>query len=289
MRRALLALVVLLTCLSLPAPANAGQSGCELVELYPGYPSYRGLVAGLLGPGEVACLEDQQLLDPTFDRAAEDAANRAIAKEFGVVAAFVDWPWELWMLVGAERGYGYMCYSCTLISGYPAGARLESLNGPNDPRLLLNPVGEGFSFALSIELDDGSHPNMAMMASWMHDSWVRVLAFLASPQNLPTVQMIMRNAERVVKSYWCTPGPGCGASILTVCGVAERGGYVPSIPSLHPNDQLYILVAGMLASAYYLYGQISQMDTETRINTLVGQWQQHPEMSLVTLARQTFC
>ena len=71
------------TATPLPIEATSTQvvvGGCTLVELYPGYPGYRGYVAGVDGPGEVACLQDLMTDDPTFNKEAEDAANLAAAQ-----------------------------------------------------------------------------------------------------------------------------------------------------------------------------------------------------------------
>ena len=70
------------------------------------------MVAGLVGRSDTACLADLEALDPTFSKAAEDTANLQIAASLGVEGDPPLWTWEAWMAIGAERGFGFICFVC---------------------------------------------------------------------------------------------------------------------------------------------------------------------------------
>lgn len=59
---------------------SLAQQTCELVELNQGYPSYRGLVAGLVGHAETACLKDLEASDPTFSKSEQDQENDRVCR-----------------------------------------------------------------------------------------------------------------------------------------------------------------------------------------------------------------
>jgi hypothetical protein len=96
-----------------PATRPTEQSFVDaVVELYPGYPGYRGVVPGLVGKGDTAFMSELLTWDPTFSREREDEANREVARRLGIAGDIPDWTWEIWMAIGAERGYGSICYAC---------------------------------------------------------------------------------------------------------------------------------------------------------------------------------
>jgi hypothetical protein len=120
------------------APQDAA---CTVVELYPGYPGYRGFVAGLAGPGEVACLEHLQRDFPWFDRDREDQENAAAAVRLGLAGGPKEWVWENWLAIEAERGLPLTCYLCAR-EQFAAGASFQAAPvDPNDIRLLVGSFG----------------------------------------------------------------------------------------------------------------------------------------------------
>jgi hypothetical protein len=131
-------LVIFVLSLFMPNGSRAvAQSTCTSVELYPGYPGYRGMITGLKGVGDFQCLEVLQQENPTFNRYVEDGENVAAASRLGIHGTFRDWTWENWMEIEVERGQQPHCYSCLLLdpSAYPMsyGATVS----PDDPRLII--------------------------------------------------------------------------------------------------------------------------------------------------------
>jgi hypothetical protein len=135
--RSILLILVLVAAFPFAQPAaHAAQQRCTLVELNPGYPGYRGMITGLKGIGDFQCLQQLERQDPTFDRTAEDTANRRAAVALEIRGGPSDWTWENWMEIEIERGMVPQCYACLLVdpSIYPLsnGAQVPS----DDPRLI---------------------------------------------------------------------------------------------------------------------------------------------------------
>ena len=243
-----------------PTPLPTGtvapsSTGCELVELYLGYPGYRGYVAGIDGPGEVACLADLIAADPGFDRAAEDAANLAAARAIGLSGTPKDWTWENWMAIEAERGLPPICYSCLFRDPGPQEGGQKAAWDPADPRLQMGGYGttqaiaaaiartgaepggniEGF-FQSMLDPDDeddlgADHVLRALVgATWpghhtapeMLSAYDEVFAILMDMETQITYDHIWES-------------------------MLAQGGYAPTPPGVDIEDQLYMIRTGMEA------------------------------------------
>jgi hypothetical protein len=229
-----------------PTLTRDGRAGCELVELYPGYPGYRGYVTGIDGPGEVACLDDLIAANPRFDKPTEDAANQVAAQSIGLTGSPTDWTWENWMAIEAERGLVPTCYSCLFQDLDPPPSRKSAEWDSTDPRLQMG--GYGTSDALfsavtraGLELNmvafyedkfdpddqDALGPDHVLRAviglQWqghhtapeMLDAYDQLFAFLSEP----------------------------GLQFIDVSGetVLAQGGYAPTPPTAHIEDQVYMI------------------------------------------------
>ena len=67
-------------------------------------PDYRGDVTGLDGIGDHAFLEDILASNPGFDPPLEDPLNTEAARRLELAGAIIEWTWENWLGVEAERG-----------------------------------------------------------------------------------------------------------------------------------------------------------------------------------------
>jgi hypothetical protein len=216
------------------------------VELYPGYPGYRGYVTGIDGPGEVACLDDLIAANPRFDKPTEDAANQVAAQSIGLTGSPTDWTWENGMAIEAERGLVPTCYSCLFQDLDPPPSRKSAEWDSTDPRLQMG--GYGTSDALfsavtraGLELNvvafyedkfdpadqDALGPDHVLRAviglQWqghhtapeMLDAYDQLFAFLSEP----------------------------GLQFIDVSGetVLAQGGYAPTPPTAHIEDQVYMI------------------------------------------------
>jgi hypothetical protein len=231
------------------------STGCELVELYPGYPGYRGYVTGIDGPGEVACLDNLLAANPSFDKAAEDAANLAAAQAIGLGGTPKDWTWENWMAVEAERGLPRICYSCLFRDPGPQEGGQRAAWDPADPRLQLG--GYGTSQAIAGALSRvGVEPGGNTEALFQRildpndeddlgaDHVLRALMGAAWPGHHTALEMLSAYddlfAELMKNGTYINIDP-LWKSMLA------QGGYAPTPPGADIEDQLYMIRTGMEA------------------------------------------
>ena len=133
-RRAVIAGAGALTLRAAVGDLTSAQ--CSEVEVFPGYPGFRGYVTGVDGFGDVACLAELEASDSGFDRDDVNRLNQAAASRLGIAGQPTDWTWENWMAIEAERGLAQTCYSCAIEDGAVRGEPSQSIIPPNDPRLL---------------------------------------------------------------------------------------------------------------------------------------------------------
>jgi hypothetical protein len=220
---------------------SGSTSSCMIVELYPGYPGYRGNVTGVMphwgGQGDYACLELLEDQDPDFSRRREDRANNRAARNLGIDGGFEDWTWENWLQIELERGFRPACYSCLILDA--STSPLESDHRPDrdDPRLLLGFFGTttardrlyeevtGFS-------PDGGHPVR-------DDFQLRAAGYFYAGENANAEELLDAMGERVL--VWANPGGSFYSLEQVFDQMIDVGGYVPTTDEVAPSDQLFIM------------------------------------------------
>jgi hypothetical protein len=250
-----------------PLPPTTAQSStdCELIELYPGYPGYRGFVAGLAGPGEVACLEQLQRDFPWFDRDREDQENAAAAVRLGLAGGPKDWVWENWLAIEAERGLPLTCYICAR-EQFAAGASFQAAPvNPNDVRLLVGSFG---SSELLYRLAGRYSIEMWQMDYYVtNDYQLRAVAWIANaPRHI--------NAQELQSTYEVI-GAAIAAGQVTwwqVMGIAlDQGGYAPTPSHAAIKDQVFLLTTALEAQALGI-NPLSARSLWARFNAFVTEW-----------------
>lgn len=213
------------------------------MELYPGYPGYRGYIAGVKGPGETACLQDLFMQDPSFDRAAEDAANLDAARAIGLNGSPVDWTWENWMAIEGERGLPPTCYSCLILEEGNGPDRQTLTSDPDDPRLLLG--GPGTTGALlKAAAQAGIGPTEAAFFRDLlgGDIGLRAYIGLSWPGNHNAPEMLAAYTEFF--RLW-QQAPPRGTQLRPASdfwgNMLDQGGYAPTPATAYLDDQLYMV------------------------------------------------
>lgn len=260
---------------------DSEMASCTVVELYPGYPGYRGVLPGLVGKGDTACLADLERMDPSFSKNVQDAANRQMARQLGIAGDMLDWTWEIWMAIGAERGYGYFCYSCIWLSDQlvqPIGPPLQTTE--SDPRRQLM-----YPWSNSFLLDFGTRNGIPQYnLDRVTDGEVRVLASLMY-EGYPTATELQWAAESILGSYFGVPGysPGYRDYAYAERQIVCRGGHVWVPLSAHPDDRSMLTYFGLFIAAVsdltggapppFLSFRLDRLDsqfTEWKVQTYMG-------------------
>ncbi|MDQ3523852.1 MAG: hypothetical protein M3451_02225 [Chloroflexota bacterium] len=126
--------------------AQSTNLDCTIVELYPGYPGYRGNITGVMphygGLGDYECMHILEQDFPQFDRAQEDRANQQAADALGINGPMNLWTWENWMLIEAERGLVPSCYTCLMLDTTSTPHRMNVYPDPDDYRILTGFIGQ---------------------------------------------------------------------------------------------------------------------------------------------------
>jgi hypothetical protein len=211
---------------------------CEIVPVYPGYPGYRGVLPGLLGRGDTACLSDLLAIQPTFDREEVDAQNQSLAAKLGIVGEMADWTWEAWSLVGANRGLGDICYFCILMDpGIMPSGPPDTTDDFADSSLTIRTGMLNYRGAGGTDVPD---PELVLSTFKDYD-WGRVVAFLLASAAFPSradLPFILGSIE------W----PKHFDPNVLMCRVAGLGGYSPSSQLMNEIDQTWLVTLGVLAS-----------------------------------------
>jgi hypothetical protein len=259
---------------ALAALPRAASAQCELVELHPGYPLYRGYVTGVDGPGDNACLQVLEANHPGFDRAAEDAANAAAAGRLGLAGEPEDWIWENWMAVEAERGLPPTCYSCAIFNaGSHTGPPGPSPVPPDDPRLVIG--GYGTTRALDwIAAQRGvSSPYLGNLFPFDHN--LRALVWMANPGAQWNAAQVLEGGSAVVEAV-STPGSGYYDPAALLDNLLGQGGYAPTAATASPEDQVFMVGVGVETLSRFaadpyanlLMGQFNRAVTGWRLETM---------------------
>lgn len=222
-----------------PLPSLAGRS-CELVELNPGYPWYRGNVTGLNGIGDVQCLEDLEDIDRSFDRDDEDDANLRAARSLGLSGGPELWTWENWMSIEAERGMTPSCYLCLVEPSVANTDFRNSIVERDDPRILAG----GFDSTLvwgtlrdSTGYGAGADP--------LEDYFFRSVAGAANPGRHLNAQELVDAYEEIYLNLF-TPGQWLDNEVLW-CNSIGQGGYAPTPSNSSAPDQYWLMYVSMVS------------------------------------------
>lgn len=222
----------------LTTPGARAGAQCTLVELAPGYPGYGGNVTGVDGPGDAACVEDLERTDAGFDQAREDAENLAAAGRLGLAGGPNEWTWENWMAVEVEGGLPPTCYACAIRN---APTRLPApRRAPvrwDDPRLLVGSYGT--TQALSLLLAKHGLPPSTFGSMLQYDHELRALTGLVFPGHWSAPQ-VLDGYDALVTTF------GAGGQTVDVPRALDalltQGGYVPTPPTAHPEDQVFTVL-----------------------------------------------
>jgi hypothetical protein len=205
-------------------------------------------VAGIDGPGEVACLADLIASNPAFDRAAEDAANLAAAGTIGLAGSPSDWTWENWMAIEAERGLPATCYSCLFRDLGPSPQRQSAAWDLADPRLRMG--GYGTSEAITqAAAAAGLGPNASAFFQEKFDPIdddnlgpdhvLRAVVGLTWPGHHKAAEMT--DAYDQLSALLAAPGTAFFDPALMWDTVLAQGGYAPTPPTARVEDQMYMI------------------------------------------------
>jgi hypothetical protein len=236
------------TALGVAKDAGASRAviteSCEWVELQPGYPGYRGLVTGISGPGESACLDDLEDADRDFSKSEEDRANRSAARRLGISGQSDEWTWESWMSIEADRGLSANCHACLYVEGVTPPRRSRSDVERDDPRLQLG-YYQGTTVANSFIDSHDLAPNLTSQLG--NDDQLRAGVSLLFPGQYLSAPKLLDQEFEFLRLITGLDGPPY--SYVDPVGMystlIEQGGYVQPIDGLHPNDQLYLILGGM--------------------------------------------
>jgi hypothetical protein len=219
------------------------------VELYPGYPGYRGYIAGVKGSGEIACLQELIAADPSFNKDAEDAANLSAARVIGLNGAPIDWTWENWMAIEAERGLAPTCYSCLFRDDGPGPDRRMAAWDPSDPRLQMGGYGTSEAIGQAAARAGLGRGAAARLLQDMFDPddqdglgadhVLRALIGLTWPGHHTAVEML--DAYDVLIAEVSAPGTGFFDPGQLWEMMLDQGGYAPTPPTATLDDQLYMV------------------------------------------------
>jgi hypothetical protein len=240
------------------------STDCTLVELFPGYPGYRGVVTGMLanwgGVGDWACLEALEALNPSFDKNKVDAANIAAARELGISGQPEDWTWENWMQIEAVRGLPMQCYSCVLLSAEIIPMNTAVRPDPTDPRILLGYPGRIVSHTL-VNADRQS------VKYWQDDYQLRTTAYFWDGLRLNAPQLLDMYDQ--LNLYIRTPGsPSLDLSKCMDISI-EQGGYTWVPDNASREDQVFIFGYAVFAVTH-----------ESRVPAIIGGPQRADLMSI---------
>jgi hypothetical protein len=230
----------------LPASALITDENCTLVELRPGYPGYRGIVAGLIGPSEAACLEQLQREFPWFDRGYEDAENEAAARRLELTGGPEIWVWENWLAIESERGVPVTCYMCAreLIS---AGVRYLAVPADrNDVRLQVGSFDSSELLFRVAARNDMETWEINFLATTDYE--LRARAWTGSPGRQLNAIELLSSYDKIAKAFMGQSG-NFEPYAQPLWVAIDQGGYAPSTADTSFDDQVFLLSTALNAQA----------------------------------------
>jgi hypothetical protein len=252
-------------------PTISGSSApCELVEIYPGYPGYRGLVTGVAGPGDAACLADLNLQDPSFSKDEQDRANLDAAHRLGVGGSPNVWTWETWMAIEVERGLVPHCYSCLFSNGALSRIRVADV-AADDPRLELGGyrtrrIANAFAADLGL--------STSQVTDAPTDDELRAIAGMENPGRYLTATEVLDAAARFLADSFCGNGVRCGTPVIErlLTNLLGQGGYWPMPPGATDDDQVFLVTEAIHAVADQHMDPLSAEGLVDQYLMLAGRW-----------------
>lgn len=243
---------------------------CTLVELYPGYPGYRGNITGVMphwgGIGDYACLEQLEEFDSIFDREDEDRANQRAARSLGIRGSFEDWTWENWMLIEVERGFHASCYTCLMTNTSESPLNLDVRPAIDDPRILTGFIGQRVAVdSISTELFGWIPPSSSIHVD---DYILRAESYfqLGATANAPEL------LEGMIDFVYSASQPGQGIYTYQDCVkiIFERGGYARVNGNMSPSDQQFVAFYALYVSTIGMPTTMSDPLIEKFLSVLDG-------------------
>lgn len=248
------------------------RDGCEVVELYPGYPGYRGNITGLMrnwgGTGDYECLEVLERIDSDFSRSREDRLNRQAARELGISGTFEEWTWENWMMIEAERGLPSSCYTCLMNNG-DAPINPEFVPESDDPRILLG--FPGANTTANHILHERDLPRYLDHPFLTDDYVLRAAASFYAGDYALSAPETLEVMYGIVESMFEQGGQSleferCRDTALST------GGYVGTSRKMHVDDQIFVMWLAYFAASTSLI-PTSQSHFMGEVMNLSEEWQ----------------
>ncbi len=268
---------------------EATSPDCTVVELYPGYPGYRGNITGVMplwnGQGDYECLETLEQNDPEFGRAEEDQANQLAADALGINGSMNLWTWENWMLIEAERGLPASCYSCLMIDTDVEPLRQDIQPESDDYRLRTGIIGQSEAIRLiSNELGINDPDQVQLIADFFQedDYLLRVTAYvMGSPtQNAEELYVEM---QRWVQGVASPNGISSfvDPSMVLQIAIWERGGYTP-VPESATTDDQFVSMSYGFAFAGLFFPEAEWDGIQSELDASIDGWLSDPETEPTT-------
>jgi hypothetical protein len=233
--------------------AHAMQStnlNCDIVELYPGYPGYRGNINGVMphygGLGDYECLHILEQDFPQFDRAREDRANQQAADALGITGPMNLWTWENWMLIEAERGMTPSCYTCLMFDTKSSPTRLNVYPDQDDYRILTG--FPGYITAIqTIAANAGIDNQMGIDGTLQYygydDYTLRSVAYSYGQPTMNAQELYVAMFDWVQVPF--QPSGSDGLSVdpreMEATAIYQNGGYALTPVNAAPADQVFLM------------------------------------------------
>jgi hypothetical protein len=249
-----------------------------MVELYPGYPEYRGYVTGVAGPGEGACLDELESNYERFSRQSQDRANRTAARHQGISGTPADWTWENWMAIEAERNLDSVCYSCEYANWAKAPKYSEISVDDDDPRLLAGLFGEKYvarRFVSENGLAAFETENLPT-----DDALRAIVGMVYSPDVFNASDLI--DAENEFLQYFKGLKKVNGSyayfdATSLYHNLVDRGGYVDTPDNATAFDQFYTIGEGIYSLYYFGLEPSAHEYMINQSQQVWNQWQADPQ------------
>lgn len=232
-RRAVAAAVGMLAM----STARADAQKCTRVEVFPGYPMYRGYITGVNGAGDIVCAEE--LAAAGFSRSDMIATLADAGASLGISGYLSDWTWENWMAVEAASGLPVTCFPCLMPPNQLPREPVNPLIHVYDPRLAFGEPDDTAK-VLAIAADHGIDL-AAMKRRFPSNQHLRAFAQLAVDGqgylNAPELAAVYDLIGEILASGSQTLP---GYDELWPIALA-RGGYAPTPASAPIDVQRYMM------------------------------------------------
>lgn len=244
---AFLGVIVVVLSTFFPLPDAEAMQRCELVELRPGYPGYRGFITGVDGIGDHECLEDLEAEDPFFSKSTEDLQNLDAARTLGLRGGPEVWTWENWLMIEAERGLPPTCYYCAFSGAEqraePRGTDVQR----DDVRLLLGEIG-GYTIFENWKRNNPAAPSYT--AYQLSDYELRAIATVFYGDL--NAEEILEVSEEILNNFFLSEQAHRLDTRQMWDLMIERGGYFDVPGGVTQDDEFFILAIGLSAMERFI-------------------------------------